>query len=113
MGQSLRLKGNIHVCENTIGLLLSYLAKQPLVTPNKQYFHLLLQNGTRMWVGGVVERYGNKWSYRFHLDTIIAAQYTIEGAQATIRYISQDIDYWIDFGIAYVGATVVEIHPQP
>jgi hypothetical protein len=41
------------------------------------------------------------------------AQYTIEGAQATIRFISQDIDYWIDFGVAYVGITVVEIRPLP
>ena len=62
-----------------------------------------------MWVGGEVERYNNKWSFRFKTGTIVVAQFTIEGAQATIRFISEDIDYWIRFGIAYVGSKVVEI----
>jgi hypothetical protein len=70
----------------------------------------LNQNGTRMWVGGVVERYDNKWGFRFKPETIIIAQYTIEGAQATIRFISEDIDYWINFGITYVGSKVVKTH---
>jgi hypothetical protein len=70
----------------------------------------LHQNGTEMWIGGVVERYGNKWGFRFNPDTIIIAQFTIEGAQTTIRFLSEDIDYWINFGIAYIGSTVIEIH---
>jgi hypothetical protein len=70
----------------------------------------LNQNGTRMWVGGVVERYDNKWGFRFKPETIIIAQYTIEGAQATIRFISEDIDYWINFGITYAGSKVVKTH---
>jgi hypothetical protein len=27
-------------------------------------------NGTLMWVGGVVQRYDNKWEFRFKLETI-------------------------------------------
>lgn len=67
-------------------------------------------NGTRMWVGGVVQRYDNKWGFRFNPETIIIAQVTIEGAQATIRFISENIDYWQNFGIAYVGSIVIEAH---
>jgi FPC/CPF motif-containing protein YcgG len=70
----------------------------------------LHQNGTEMWIGGVVERYDSKWGFRFDPDTIIIAQYTIEGAQTTIRFLSEDIEYWINFGIAYIGSTVIEIH---
>ena len=49
----------------------------------------LNENSTRMWVGGEVERYNNKWSFRFKTGTIVVAQFTIEGAQATIRFISE------------------------
>ncbi len=67
-------------------------------------------NGSRMWVGGVVQRYDNKWGFRFNPETIIIAQVTIEGAQATIRFISENIDYWLNFGIEYVGSIVIEAH---
>ena len=70
----------------------------------------LHQNGTEMWIGGVVERYDNKWGFRFNPETIIIAQFTIEGAQTTIRFLSEDIEYWINFGIAYIGSTVREIN---
>ncbi len=67
-------------------------------------------NGSRMWVGGVVQRYANKWGFRFMPENIIDAQVTIEGAQATIRYISENLEYWLTFGVAYVGAIVLEVH---
>jgi hypothetical protein len=70
----------------------------------------LHQNGTEMWIGGVVERHDYKWGFRFNPETIIIAQFTIEGAQTTIRFLSEDIEYWINFGIAYIGSTVIEIH---
>jgi len=70
----------------------------------------LHQNGTRMWVGGIVERYTNKWGFRFKPDTVTVAQFTAEGLQTTIKDISADIDYWLNLGWAYVGAKVVEIH---
>jgi len=69
----------------------------------------LNQNGTRMFVGGVVERYGNKWGFRFKPDTVTVAQVTAEGLQGTIRYISENIDYWLN-NWAYVSSRVVEIH---
>ena len=67
-------------------------------------------NGTGMFVGGIVERYSNKWGFRFKPDTVTVAQFTAEGLQATIRDISTNIDYWLDLSWAYVGAHVVEIH---
>jgi len=69
----------------------------------------LSQNGTRMFVGGIVERYDNKWGFRFKPDTVRVAQFTAEGLQATIRYMSGNIDYWLN-GWAYVSAKVVETH---
>ncbi len=70
----------------------------------------LNQNGTRMFVGGIVERYDNKWGFRFKPDSVTVAQFTAEGLQATIRDMSLDIDYWLNLGWAYVGAVVIEIH---
>jgi FPC/CPF motif-containing protein YcgG len=70
----------------------------------------LQKNGTEMWIGGVVERYDNKWGFHFNPDTIIIAQFTIEGAQTTIHFLSEDIEYWINFGFAYIGSKVIEIH---
>ncbi len=70
----------------------------------------LHQNGTRMFVGGIVERHDNKWGFRFKPDTIAIAQFTAEGLQATLQLINSDIDYWVDLGYAYVSAKVVEVH---
>jgi len=70
----------------------------------------LQQNGTRMYVGGIVERYNNRWGFRFKPDTITVAQFTAEALQATLRLISSDIDYRVNLGYAYVGAKVVEVH---
>jgi len=69
----------------------------------------LYQNKTRMWVGGIVERYGNKWSFRFKPDSVRVAQFTAEGLQGTISYISAHIDEWLG-GWGYVSSRVVEIH---
>ena len=70
----------------------------------------LNQNGTRMFVGGIVERYNNKWGFRFKPDSVRVAEFTAEGLQATIRYISENIDYWLNLGWAYVSAKVIEVH---
>jgi len=68
------------------------------------------QNRTRMFVGGIVERYNNKWGFRFKPDNVTVAEVTAEGLQATIRDISADINYWLNLTWAYVSAKVVEIH---
>lgn len=69
----------------------------------------LNRNGTRMFVGGIVERYDNKWGFRFKPDSVRVAEFTAEGLQATIRYISENIDDWLN-GWAYVSAKVIEVH---
>ena len=68
------------------------------------------QSGTGMWVGGIVERYGSKWGFRFGPDTVTVAEVTAEGLQGTIEFISSDIGYWENLGWAYVSSKVVEVH---
>lgn len=70
----------------------------------------LNQNRTRLWIGGVVEEYTNKWGFRFKPENVTIAQITAEGLQATIQFIGEDLDYWLDLGWAYVSAQVTEIH---
>jgi len=70
----------------------------------------LYQNKTVMWIGGIVEEFDNKWGFRFKPETITVAEFTIEGAQSWIQGISEDLDYWLSLGWAYVLATVTEIH---
>ena len=70
----------------------------------------LYHNGTRMWIGGIVEEYHNRSGFRFKPETVTIAQFTAEGLEATIQYISEDLDYWLDLGWAYVSAKVIEIH---
>ncbi|RLI44705.1 hypothetical protein DRO69_06755 [Candidatus Bathyarchaeota archaeon] len=72
----------------------------------------LNQNETRMWIGGIVSDYDNKWGFRFDPETITVAEVTAEGLQATIRYISENLDYWLGEW-AYVNAKVIEIHSGP
>ena len=70
----------------------------------------LHQNRTRMWIGGIVEEYDSKWGFRFKPENVTVAQITAEGLQAAIQFISEDLDYWLDLGWAYVSAQVTEIH---
>jgi len=51
-----------------------------------------------------------KWGFRFKPETVAVAEVTAEGLQATIQYISENLDYWLDLGWAYVDAKVTEIH---
>ena len=48
--------------------------------------------------------------FRFKPETVAVAEVTAEGLQATIQYISENLDYWLDLGLAYVDAKVTEIH---
>jgi len=68
------------------------------------------REGTRLWVGGIVERYNSRWGFRFRPDTVTVAEVTAEGLQATIDLISSNIEYWEKLGWAYVSSKVVEIH---
>lgn len=72
----------------------------------------LNKNKTTMWIGGIVQLYGNKWGFRFNPNTIVIAEITIEGAQSNIIGISNDIDYWINTWAkeTYVLAQVIELY---
>jgi ribosomal protein L18 len=69
----------------------------------------LRQNGSRLWIGGIVERYDNSWGFRFKPKSLTVAEVTAEGSQATIRYISENLDQWLGRW-AYVAAKVTETH---
>jgi len=69
----------------------------------------LCQNKTKRLIGGIVEEYDNKWGFGFKPGNVTVAEFTAEGLQATIIYISENIDYWLN-GWAYVSAKVTEIH---
>ncbi|MHA2427413.1 MAG: carboxypeptidase-like regulatory domain-containing protein [Candidatus Hermodarchaeia archaeon] len=73
----------------------------------------LYQSGDEMWVGGCVETFltfrpdpNYMWGFRFKPGTIIVAEVTAEGLQATIESISENLDYWLDIGRAYVFVKV-------
>jgi bifunctional pyridoxal-dependent enzyme with beta-cystathionase and maltose regulon repressor activities len=71
----------------------------------------LHENKTERFVGSILEEYDNKWGFRFKPENITIAEVTVEGMQATIRHISEELDYWLKLGlIVYVMATVTEIH---
>jgi len=67
------------------------------------------QNGSRLWVGSIVERYDSKWGFRFMPENLTVAQVTIEEAQATIRYISENLELRLGRW-TYVSAKVMETH---
>jgi hypothetical protein len=73
----------------------------------------LKNNQTEMWIGGIVEEYGNYWGFRFRPATIVVAEITIEGAQSNIQGISEDLNYWINVWgkEAYVLSRVIETNP--
>ena len=73
----------------------------------------LHENGTEMWIGGLVEIWNNEWGFRFNPDTIIISEVTAEGSQSTIKGIGEDLNYWLAYGIVYVSATVIDIHNGP
>ncbi len=69
-----------------------------------------------MWVGGVVEIFlfirpdpNYPWGFRFNPENITVAEVTAEGLQTTILDISENVNYWIGMGYAYVLAKVVEL----
>jgi hypothetical protein len=75
----------------------------------------LYQSGGEMWIGGGVETFltfrpdlNYPWGFRFKPGTIVVAEVTAEGLQATIESISDNLDYWLDIGRAYVFARVTD-----
>lgn len=70
----------------------------------------LHENLTERWIGSIVVEYDSKWGFRFKPENVTIAEYTVEGTQTTIKSISEDLDYWLNLGWAYVWAGVTEIH---
>ncbi len=77
----------------------------------------LYNSSEKMWIGGVVEVFifirpdpNYPWGFRFKPENVTVAEVTAEGLQTTLRDISEDIDYWIRLGQAYVFAKVIEVH---
>jgi hypothetical protein len=75
----------------------------------------LYQSGGEMWIGGCVEAFltfrpdpNYPWGFRFNPSTITVAEVTAEGLQTTIESISDNLDYWLDIGQAYVFARVTD-----
>jgi hypothetical protein len=97
------------VIEDTKGDVIAVETAEPSVWDNLVN---LRNNQTEMWIGGIVEEYGNYWGFRFRTDTIVIAEITIEGAQSNIQGISGDLNYWINTWAreAYVLSKVIEIH---
>ncbi len=74
----------------------------------------LFNTGEMMWIGGSIEEFINiqpdkyyRWGFRFKSESVCVAEVTAEGLQATIEYISENLDYWLDIGQAFVFAKVV------
>lgn len=72
----------------------------------------LHKNQSGMWIGGLIEEYGNSWGFRFNPDTINVAEITAEGAQTWIADISENTSYWSHTWSkeTYVFARVTEVH---
>jgi len=71
----------------------------------------LFQNKSTRFVGGIVEAYGNKWGFRLKPENVRVAEFTAEVLQANIRYVSENLDYWLDTW-TYISSTVTETHLQ-
>ena len=83
-------------------------------TPNEIIWEQLTQlfeNGSRMFIGSLVERYNNSWGFRFRPANLTVAPITAEGLQATLQYIKNNLDYWLGEW-AYTLSQVMAIHEQ-
>ena len=79
----------------------------------------LYNSKEEMWIGGVVEVFifikadpNYPWGFRFNPENITVEEVTPERLQTTIRDISENVDYWIGLGQAYVFAKVMAIHER-
>ncbi|UCH02900.1 MAG: hypothetical protein JSV20_03705 [Candidatus Bathyarchaeota archaeon] len=93
-----------------------YIAVEPVSDDVWNSLVTLYHSGERMWIGGRVETFLTirpdphyRWGFRFTSKTIIVAEVTAEGLQSTLRNISENLDYWLHIGSAYVFAKVTEI----
>jgi len=68
----------------------------------------MCEAGRPRWVGGKLEVFANKFGFRFKPDTVVVAEFTAEGLQASkYRTIQADFDYWRGLGTVYILGRVV------
>jgi len=68
------------------------------------------ENKTRVYIGGIIQEYGNKWGFRFRPDTITLSPSPPKETQATIEQLSWNMSYWRSKGLVYIDSKVTEIH---
>lgn len=67
-------------------------------------------NKTKMFIGGIIEQYQNKWGFHFKINSIVISQSVPEDRQANIEQISLDLNHWENGQVVYIYSTVVEVH---
>lgn len=87
----------------------SRMAVEPVSDEVWERLVQLCENQSLRFVGGIVELYENKWGFRFKPENVTVAEFTAEGLQANIRYVGENLEYWLG-GWAYVSSRVAETH---
>jgi hypothetical protein len=70
----------------------------------------LNRNGTKIFIGGIIEQYQNKWGFHFKINSIEILRSVTEDRQANIEQISSDLNHWENGQVVYIYSTVVETH---
>ncbi|MEM3402993.1 MAG: hypothetical protein QXJ17_00365 [Nitrososphaeria archaeon] len=70
----------------------------------------LNRNKTKVFIGGEVVGFSNKWGFRFNPTTISIVRSVPKEYQVTIDEISSNLEYWKALDKVYVFAKVTEVH---
>ena len=70
----------------------------------------LNRNGTKIFIGGIIEQYQNKWGFHFKINSIEILRSVSEDRQANIEQISSDLNHWENGQVVYIYSKVVETH---
>jgi len=70
----------------------------------------LNRNGTKIFIGGIIEQYQNKWGFHFKINSIEILRSVPGDKQANIEQISSDLNHWENGQVVYIYSTVVETH---
>jgi hypothetical protein len=70
----------------------------------------LNRNGTKIYIGGIIEQYQNKWGFHFKINSIEILRSVPEDRQANIEQISSELNHWENGQVVYIYSTVVETH---
>jgi len=73
-------------------------------------FDKLNRNKTKVFIGGEVVEFSNKWGFRFNPTTISILRSVPQEYQGTIDGISSNLEYWKAQDEVYVFVKVTEVH---